>query len=108
MTRNYSLVIQYILLHGRAVWVTAVYCLLAVLTTLIVNPLCAYALSRYNLPYGSGVLLFLLATMSFPSEVSLIQNFLLLKQLGFAEYVRGPDPARRGQRLFHLPAERFF
>jgi len=82
VTRNYRLVIQYILLHGRAVWVTAIYCLLAVLTTLIVNPLCAYALSRYNLPYGSGVLLFLLATMSFPSEVSLIQNFLLLKQLG--------------------------
>jgi len=82
VTRNYSLVIQYILLHGRAVWVTAIYCLLAVLTTLVVNPLCAYALSRYNLPYGSGVLLFLLATMSFPSEVSLIQNFLLLKQFG--------------------------
>ena len=82
VTRNYSLVLQYILLHGRAVWVTLIYCLLAVLTTLVVNPLCAYALSRYNLPYGSGVLLFLLATMSFPSEVSLIQNFLLLKQLG--------------------------
>jgi len=82
VTRNYSLVIQYILLHGRAVWVTVIYCLLAVLTTLVVNPLCAYALSRYNLPYGSGVLLFLLATMSFPSEVSLIQNFLLLKQFG--------------------------
>ena len=82
VTRNYRLVIQYILLHGRAVWVTVIYCLLAVLTTLVVNPLCAYALSRYNLSYGSGVLLFLLATMSFPSEVSLIQNFLLLKQLG--------------------------
>ncbi len=82
VTRNYSLVIQYILLHGRAVWVTVIYCLLAVLATLVVNPLCAYALSRYNLPYGSGVLLFLLATMSFPSEVSLIQNFLLLKQFG--------------------------
>ncbi len=82
VTRNYSLVIQYILLHGRAVWVTVIYCLLAVLTTLVVNPLCAYALSRYNLPYGGGVLLFLLATMSFPSEVSLIQNFLLLKQFG--------------------------
>lgn len=80
MARNYSLVIQYVLLHGRAVWVTVVFCLLAILSTLLVNPLCAYALSRYNLSYGNAVLLFLLATMSFPGEISLIQNFLLLKQ----------------------------
>ena len=78
--RNYSLVIQYVLLHGRAVWVTVIFCLLAILSTLLVNPLCAYALSRYNLSYGNAVLLFLLATMSFPGEISLIQNFLLLKQ----------------------------
>ena len=79
VTRNYSLVIQYVLLHGRAVWVTVIFCLLSILTTLLVNPLCAYALSRYNLSYGNAVLLFLLATMSFPGEISLIQNFLLLK-----------------------------
>jgi multiple sugar transport system permease protein len=78
--RNYSLVMQYVFLHGRAVWVTVIFCLLAILTTLLVNPLCAYALSRYNLSYGNAVLLFLLATMSFPGEISLIQNFLLLKQ----------------------------
>ena len=65
LTRNYSLVLQYMLLHGRAVWNTVLYCSLAVLIALIVNPLCAYALSRYNLPYGSSVLLFLLATMAF-------------------------------------------
>ncbi|MGI4791436.1 MAG: carbohydrate ABC transporter permease [Janthinobacterium lividum] len=80
LTRNYSLVMQYIFLHSSAVSVTFIYCLLAILTTLIVNPLCAYALSRYNLSYGNAVLLFLLATMSFPGEISLIQNFLLLKQ----------------------------
>ncbi len=80
VTRNYSLVIQYVLLHGRAVWVTVIFCLLSILTTLLVNPLCAYALSRYNLSYGNAVLVFLLATMSFPGEISLIQNFLLLKQ----------------------------
>ncbi len=81
-TRNYSLVMQYIFLHSSAVSVTVIYCFLAILTTLIVNPLCAYALSRYNLSYGNAVLLFLLATMSFPGEISLIQNFLLLKQFG--------------------------
>ncbi len=80
VTRNYSLVMQYVVLHGNAVWVTVIFCFLAIVTTLLVNPLCAYALSRYNLSYGNAVLLFLLATMSFPGEISLIQNFLLLKQ----------------------------
>ncbi len=82
LTRNYRLVLQFVFLHGSAVSVTFIYCFLAILTTLVVNPLCAYALSRYNLSYGNAVLLFLLATMSFPGEISLIQNFLLLKQFG--------------------------
>jgi len=81
LTRNYSLVLQYIVLHGRAIFTTVVYCALAILTALIVNPLCAYALSRYNLSYGNAVLLFLLTTMAFPAEVALIPSFLLLKQL---------------------------
>ncbi len=81
ITRNYSAVISYILLHGRAVFNTIVFCLAVILTHLIVNPLCAYALSRYNLSYSYKVLLFLLATMAFPAEVAMIPNFLLLKQL---------------------------
>lgn len=81
LTRNYALVLQYIVLHGRAIFTTVVYCTLAILTALIVNPLCAYALSRYNLSYGNAVLLFLLTTMAFPAEVALIPSFLLLKQL---------------------------
>lgn len=80
--RNYGLIIHYLLVHGDAIRTTVIFCFLAVLTALIVNPLCAYALSRYNLPYATGVLLFLLATMSFPGEVTQIPNFLLLKQLG--------------------------
>jgi ABC-type glycerol-3-phosphate transport system permease component len=81
-TRNYRQVLDYILLHGRSLMVTATFCLLVILTTLIVNPLCAYALSRYSLPYAYKVLLFLLATMAFPAEVAMIPNFLLLKELG--------------------------
>jgi multiple sugar transport system permease protein len=82
LTRNYSLVIDYVLLHGRALWVTIVFCLAMILTTLTVNPLCAYALSRYRLPYAYNILLFLLATMAFPGEVAMIPNFLLLKEMG--------------------------
>ena len=81
LTCNYAMVLNYILLHGRAVLNTVVFCLAAILTHLIVNPLCAYALSRYNLSYAYKVLLFLLATMAFPAEVAMIPNFLLLKQL---------------------------
>lgn len=82
LTRNYGIVVDYILLHGRGLMVTLVFCAALILTTLTVNPLCAYALSRYGLPYAPKVLLFLLATMAFPAEVAMIPNFLLLKQLG--------------------------
>lgn len=79
LIRNYRLVLNYILLHGRAVLNTFIYVTALILVHLIVNPLCAYALSRYNLPYAYKVLLFLLATMAFPAEVAMIPSFLLLK-----------------------------
>ena len=79
---NFSFILDYILVHGRAVWNTFVFCLLAVLTHLIVNPLAAYALSRYKLPATGKILLFLLATMAFPAEVTMIPGFLLLRDLG--------------------------
>ena len=51
-----------------------------ILITLTINPIAAYALSRFKLPQTYKILLFCLATMAFPAEVSAIQNFLLLKQ----------------------------
>lgn len=81
-TRNFRTVFDYIFLHGSAVPNTIVFCVLAIVSAVIVNPLCAYALSRYPLPYAYQVLLFLLATMAFPAEVAMIPNFLLLRDLG--------------------------
>jgi multiple sugar transport system permease protein len=81
LARNYAMVFSFILFHSRAVINTIIFCLAVILTQLTVNPLCAYALSRYNLSYAYKVLLFLLATMAFPAEVAMIPNFLLLKQL---------------------------
>ncbi len=81
LTRNQSTVFGYMVLHGRAVLNTIIFCGAVILITLIVNPFCAYALSRYNLKYSYKVLLFLLATMAFPAEVTAIPNFLMLKQL---------------------------
>lgn len=80
LTRNYATVISYIVLHGRALFNTIVFVLAVITIHLIVNPMCAYALSRYNLSYAHKVLLFLLATMAFPAEVAMIPSFLLLKQ----------------------------
>jgi multiple sugar transport system permease protein len=81
-TRNYAYVLDYVLLNGRAVWNTIVFCGLAILTQLIVNPLAAYALSRYPIRASGAILMFLLATMAFPAEVAAIPSFLLLKDLG--------------------------
>lgn len=81
-SRNYRYVLGYILLNGRALINTAIYCLLAIVTALIVNPLAAYALSRYPIRASGKVLIFLLATMAFPAEVAMIPSFLLLRDLG--------------------------
>lgn len=83
--RNYRDVVDYILLHGRAFWNTVILCLAMVLGALTVNPLCAYALSRFNLRSTYKILLFLLATMAFPAEVSAIPGFLLIKDLHLLE-----------------------
>jgi ABC-type glycerol-3-phosphate transport system permease component len=80
--RNFRYVIDYVLIHGRAVFNTILFCSLAILTQLIVNPIAAYALSRYPIKASGQILIFLLATMAFPAEVAMIPSFLLLKDLG--------------------------
>lgn len=82
LTRNYLMVFEYVLLYGRGIFNTVVYCGLSILLALLINPLAAYALSRYNLPSQYKILLFLIATMAFPAVVTMIPNFLLLRDLG--------------------------
>ena len=79
---NYVTVIEYLLLRSNSFYNTAVLCLAMVLAQLTVNPLCAYALSRFGLNYRFTIILLLIATMAFPHEVQMIPNFLNLKQLG--------------------------
>ncbi|MBS1718686.1 MAG: ABC transporter permease subunit [Armatimonadetes bacterium] len=81
-TRNYRYVLSYILLNGRVLWNTLLFGFLAILAQLTINPIAAYALSRYPIRASGKILMFLLATMAFPAEVSMIPSFLLLKQLG--------------------------
>ena len=79
--RNFITVIDYIVLHGRGILNTVIYCSLAILCALIVNPLAAYALSRYKPPSTYKVLLFLMLTMAFPPMVTQIPVFLMLREL---------------------------
>lgn len=82
IVRNYIAVAEYLLFHGRGVFNTITYCLLAILSALIINPLAAYAMSRYKLPSTYKILLFMLCTMAFPPMVTAIPNFLMLRHLG--------------------------
>ncbi|MCK5803744.1 MAG: ABC transporter permease subunit [Lentisphaeria bacterium] len=82
ITRNYRVVLDYMLFHGRGVLNTVIYCSLAILLSLIVNPLAAYAMSRYGMPTTYKILLFLLLTMAFPPMVTQIPVFLMLRELG--------------------------
>jgi len=81
-TRDFRYVFYYLVLNGGSFWTTLVYCFLAIVTTLFVNGLAAYALSRYPVRQSAKILIFLLATMAFPAEVAMIPNFLLLKSFG--------------------------
>ncbi|MCS7049830.1 MAG: ABC transporter permease subunit [Verrucomicrobiae bacterium] len=78
-TRNYISVFDYVVRHGRALVNTAIYCGLLIALSLLVNPLAAYALSRYRPPSTYKVLLFLMLTMAFPPIVTQIPVFLMLR-----------------------------
>lgn len=73
---------EILILDGRGVGNTLFYCAMAVLLALLVNPLAAYALSRFRPPNAYALLLFLLLTMAFPPMVTQIPVFLMLRDFG--------------------------
>ena len=79
---NYRLVGDYLFLRGRAFLNTLLLVVLSVLASLTVNPLAAYALSRFRLASTEKIILFLLATTAFPAAVTAIPGFLLIRDLG--------------------------
>lgn len=81
LTRNYRFAWEQIVSNGHGLRNTIIFCLLNVITALIVNPLAAYALSRFQPRWGQSALFILMATMAFPGEVTQIPSFLLLRDL---------------------------
>jgi len=79
-TRNFRMVFDYLVLHGRGIINTVIYCGLAVAMALIVNPLAAYAMSRHKMASTYKILLILMLTMAFPPMVTQIPAFLMLRE----------------------------
>ncbi|MEI6501647.1 MAG: carbohydrate ABC transporter permease, partial [Armatimonadota bacterium] len=79
---NYIAVFDYLIHRGLAVRNTIILVVLAIFITLTVNPLAAYALSRFKLRQSEKIIVFCLATMAFPGAVAAIPGFLLLRDLG--------------------------
>jgi len=79
---NYVAVIDYLVHRGLAVRNTIILVVLTIVITLTVNPLAAYALSRFRLRGSEKIIVFCLATMAFPAAVAAIPGFLLLRDLG--------------------------
>ena len=79
---NYVTVADYLFVRGRAFANTILLVILSLAASLTVNPLAAYALSRFALPATEKILLFMLATMAFPAAVTAIPGFLLIRDLG--------------------------
>lgn len=80
-SRNYQQVFNYLVVRGRAFFNTFVLVVGTIFLALTVNPMAAFALSRFKLKSTYKILIFLLATMAFPAEVSAIPGFLLIKRL---------------------------
>ena len=79
---NFQRVSDEMLLHGRAFWNTLILVVCYVAGVLTVNPLAAYALSRFKLRQTYTLLLFCIVTMAFPAEVTMIPVFVQLKNFG--------------------------
>lgn len=82
VSQNFRYVIQEVVVQGNGARNTLILVVLSILSALTVNPMAAYALSRFRLPQSYQVLLFFLATIAFPAEVAMIPNFLQIKELG--------------------------
>ena len=80
LLQNYQYVLDGILLQGTALRNTVILVAGMITGALLVNPLAAYALSRFKLPQAYTILLLFLVTIAFPAEVMMIPVFLQLKE----------------------------
>lgn len=81
ISRNYKMALDQMLSDAHSLRNTAVYVLLSILLAITVNPLAAYALSRFKPRFSYQIIMLFMLTMAFPAMVMGIPNFLMLKKL---------------------------
>lgn len=79
MLFNYTIIWNYLLKNSRAIPVTLLLVGMSILCTLTINPVAAYALSRFNMKGQDKVIVYMLATIAFPAMVSAIPAYLLMR-----------------------------
>ena len=81
IVRNYAMVLDQMLNDSLSLRNTLIYCFLSILLAVTINPLAAYALSRFKPRFAYQVIMLFMLTMAFPAMVIGIPNFLMLKRL---------------------------
>ncbi len=79
---NYRTILSFLVDQGNSLPVTLWLIILSIVSSLTVNPIAGYALSRFNLKRKDRIILFCLATSAFPAMVSAIPGYLLMRDLG--------------------------
>lgn len=79
--RNYAMALDQMLKDSRSLQNTGIYVLLSIFLAITINPLAAYALSRFKPRFSYQIILLFMLTMAFPAMVMGIPNFLMLKHL---------------------------
>ncbi len=79
--RNFRLVGRQMFVQGRPFLNTVIYVSLALLFALTLQPLVAYALSRFQPPGTWKIIFIFVATMAFPPMVGMIPQFLIIQRL---------------------------
>ncbi len=80
--RNFRVVARRMFVQGRPFLNTIIYVSLALLFSLTLQPLVAYALSRFQPPGTWKIIFIFVATMAFPPMVAMIPQFLIIQRLG--------------------------
>ena len=80
--RNFRVVIRQMFVQGRSFYNTMIFVALALLFSLTLQPLVAYALSRFQPPGTWKFIFIFVATMAFPPMVGMIPQFLIIQKLG--------------------------
>ncbi|MGD6817415.1 carbohydrate ABC transporter permease [Metabacillus sp. 84] len=86
---NYKQIFTTEPLFGRWLFNSLLIAVLGTLLNLLFNSMAGYALARLSFPGKKSIFIIILAVLMIPFQVTLIPNFLLLKELGWLNTYQG-------------------